>query len=253
MTTSVVPRLTAAVLLAGALGAAPPVQAQGTGDGFLFRAPSSTFVVRGGFDQALAGSDIFTQALSDFTLRKRDFTGLSFSGELTASLSPRWDLVFGVAWSGSSTGSEYQNWVDNNDRPIQQTTTFQRVPLTAGARYYLIPPGERIGSLAWVPSRAAPYVGGGIGAIWYRFRQYGDFIDLSSSTHPVFADELSTSDWALMAYAGAGVDISLTPRIFLTGEGRYTWARANVGPDYAGFGRIDLSGVGVTFGVGIRM
>jgi opacity protein-like surface antigen len=245
--------LPAGLLVAGVLAASPPAMAQGTGDGFLFHAPTGSFVVRGGYDEALAGSDIFAQAISDLTLSKRDFGGLSFSGELAANLTPRWDLVFAAGWSGSSHGSEYRSWVDNVGLPIQQTTTFQRVPLTAGARYYLLPRGEMIGHLAWVPSRFAPYLGGGVGAIWYRFRQYGDFIDLSSATKDVFTDDLNTSDWSPMAYAAAGVDFSLTPRIFLTGEGRYTWARGHVGPAYSGFGNMDLSGVAVTIGVGFRM
>jgi len=253
MTTSVLRRLTAVVLVAGALATAPPARAQGTGDGFLFRAPNGALVVRGGFDQALAGSDIFAQAMSDFTLRKHDFAGLSISGELLATLSPRLDLVVGAGWAGSSTGSEYRTWVDNNYLPIQQTTSFERVPLTGGLRYFLVPPGQAVGHLAWVPSRVAPFVAGGIGVVWYRFRQYGDFIDLASPTLSVFADDLRTSDWALMAYLGAGVDISVTPRMFLTGEARYTSSRGNLGPAYAGFSRIDLSGVAVTFGVGFRM
>lgn len=253
MTTSVPWRLASGLVVAGLLASAPPARAQGSGEGFLFRAPTGTFVVRGGYDQALAGSDIFSQTISDFTLSKRDFAGLDISGELSAAIAPRWDLVFAIGWSGSSRGSEYRNWVDNNNRPIQQTTTFQRVPLTAGARYYLTPPGEMIGHLAWVPRRLAPYVGGGVGAIWYRFRQYGDSIDTGSVTKPVYADDLSTSDWSLMAYAAAGVDFSLSPRIFLTGEGRYTWARGHVGPAYTGFGSVDLSGVSLTLGVGYRM
>ena len=247
----------AGLVVAGLVAAAPPAKAQGTGDGFLFGAPRGTLVVRAGVDQALAGSDIFAQAISDLTLRKRDFAGLSISGEMTASLSLRWDLVFGAGWSGSSHGSEYRNWVDNNDLPIQQTTTFQRVPLTAGARYHLVAPGARIGHIAWVPSRVAPFVGGGVGATWYRFRQYGDFLDLGpvavDAPPNVFSDELSTSGWSPTAYGEAGVDISLTPRIFLTGEGRYTWARGHVGPDYAGFSPVDLSGFAVTVGVGFRM
>jgi hypothetical protein len=235
------------------LAAVQPARAQRTGDGFLFGAPTGSFVVRSGFDQALAGSDLFAQTLSDFTLSKRDFAGINISAELSASLSPRWDLVFGGGWSGSSHASEYRDWVDNNDLPIRQTTSFQRVPLTVGGRYFLAPQGERIGHLAWVPNRVAPFVGGGLGAIWYRFRQYGDFIALNSATKDVYSDDLSSSDWALAAYAEAGVDITLTPRIFLTGEGRYTWSRGHVGADYYGFGRMDLSGVAVTVGVGFRM
>jgi hypothetical protein len=239
--------------VAGILAAAPPAGAQVAGDGFLFHVPSGSFVLRAGLDQALAGSDIFSQSISDFTLRKSDFAGLNFSIELNATLSRRTDLVISAGWTGSRHGSEYRHWVDNNDLPIQQTTTFQRVPITAGARYYLIPQGERIGHLAWVPSRIAPFVGGGVGAIWYRFRQNGDFINLSSATKDVFSDDLSTSDWSLTAYAAAGADYSITPSFFLTGEARYTWARAHVGPDYYGYGRVDLSGVALTVGVGFRM
>lgn len=253
MTTSMRWMMAAGLVVAGRLASAPPARAQGSGDGFLFRTPRGSFVVRSGFDQPIARSDLFTQTISDFTVGKGDFRGLSIAGELSASLSPRWDLVFGAGWSGSSTASEYRNWVDSNNQPIQQTTTFQRVPLTAGARFYLFPSGDPIGHLAWVPSRFAPFVEGGIGAIWYRFRQYGDFIDLASATKDVFADDLSTDAWAPMAYAGAGVDISVTPRIFLTGEGRYTWSRAHVGPAYSGFRNLDLSGVALTVGVGFRM
>lgn len=246
-------RFGASLLAAGMLAAAPPASAQGAGNGFLFKAPSGSIAFRAGLDQALAGSDLFSQSITDFTLRKRDFAGLSFSVELNAALSPRTDLVISAGWSGSRHGSEYRDWVDNNDLPIQQTTTFVRVPITAGARYYLIPPGERIGHLAWVPNRIAPFVGGGLGAIWYRFRQNGDFIDLASATKDVFSDDLSTSDWSLMAYAAAGADVSISPSVYLTGECRYTWARGHVGPDYYGYGRADLSGVAVTVGVGFRM
>jgi len=246
-------RAGAAVVAGVLLAAAPAARAQGSGDGFLFRAPRGSFVVRSGLDWPVASSDLFTQTITDFTVGKANFRGLSIAGELSASLSPRWDLVFGAGWSGSSTASEYRHWVDSNYQPIQQTTTFQRVPLTAGARFYLLPSGDPIGHLAWVPARFAPFVEGGVGAIWYRFRQYGDFIDLASATKDVFSDDLSTDDWAPMAYAGAGVDISVTPRIFLTGEGRYTWSRAHVGPAYSGFRNLDLSGVALTAGVGFRM
>ena len=61
-----------------------------------------------------------------------------------------------------------------------------------------------------------------------------------------------SSGWTVAAHAFAGVDISLGPRFFLTGEGRYTWARAPLGRDFSGFGRLDLSGLSVTAGVGIR-
>ncbi len=251
MNTSVRTRLAAVVVVAAMLAAAPPARAQDHGEGFLFERPSGSLVVRAGVDQALANSDVFSFVENELTLRRSDFRGFSLAGELNARLSRRTDLVFGLAWSGSRTGSEYRNFVDNNNLPIQQTTTFERVPLTMGVRYYLVPPGEPVGRLAWVPSRWSPYVGGGIGAMWYQFRQSGDFIDLSNMN--VFGDTYRSSDWTFTAYASGGVDVALGPRLFLTGEARYTWARAPMGADFQGFHRIDLSGLALTFGLGYRM
>lgn len=251
MTTSSRLSLAMALVVAGMLAASPPARAQGSGRGFLFQRPGGAFVVRAGFDQALANSDVFTFVRDELTLRRSDFGGFSIAGELTAHATPRTDLVFGLAWSGSRTGSEYRNYLDNNDLPIEQTTTFERVPLTVGFRYYLTPPGGTIGHLAWVPSRFAPYVGAGVGAMWYEFKQTGDFIDMQ--TMNVFGDLYKSSDWTFTAHVNAGADVAMGPRWFLTGEARYTWARAPMGADFQGYGRIDLSGLALTFGVGYRM
>ncbi len=241
----------AALVAGGMLALAPAARAQSGGEGFLFQRPGGAFVVRAGYDQAFANSDVFSFVRNELTLRRSDFGGLSIDGELTAHLSPRADIVFGLAWSGSRAGSEYRNFVDNNNLPIEQTTTFERVPLTVGLRYYLRPPGEAIGHLAWVPSRVAPYVGAGVGAMWYEFRQSGDFINMTNMN--VFADTYKSSDWTFTAHVNAGADVSLGPRLFFTTEARYTWARAPMGADFTGYQRIDLSGLAVTFGLGYRM
>jgi outer membrane protein W len=251
MRTNVPVRMAAALAVAGMVAAARPATAQSSGDGFLFQRPGGAFVVRAGFDQPRARSDIFSFVTDQLTLRKSDFGGLSLAGEITAHASQRTDVIFGIAWSGTRTGSEYRDYVDNNDLPIEQTTSFERVPLTVGIRHYLVPPGEAVGHLAWVPSRYAPYVGAGIGAMWYQFRQTGDFIDLN--TMNVFPDTYKSSDWTLTAHVNAGVDVSVGPRTFFTTEARYTWARGPVGADFSGFQRIDLSGLALTFGVGYRM
>ncbi len=251
MTTSVMRRAVIATAVAGLLAAAPPARAQGSGDGFLFHQPSGSFVLRLGVEQPRAGSDIFSFVTNELTLGKSDFRGFDIAGELNATVGPRTTVVFGAGWAGSKRGSEYRHYVDNNNLPIEQTTSFERVPLTIGLRYYLIPQGQAVGHLAWIPSRYAPYVGAGVGAMWYQFRQSGDFIDMN--TMNVFSDTYKTSDWALTAHVNAGVDVSLGPRLFATAEGRYTWGRANVGPDFTGFSKIDLNGFALTLGVGFRM
>jgi hypothetical protein len=246
------PRL-AGVLIAAALLGAAPALAQSTGDGFLFRTPKGSFSLRAGYDRAFASGDIFSFVTNELTVQRSDFGALTVAGDLAATIDPRTDLVFGIAWSGSRTGSEYRHWLDNNNLPINQTTALERVPLTASIRRYLGPRGRAVGSFAWVPTQVSPYVGAGLGAMWSRFRQYGDFIDFATDSNSVFTDDFRSESWTLTAHAFAGVEMALGPRTFLITEARYTWARTSLGSDFSGFGRMDLSGLAVTVGFGFRM
>ena len=119
-----------------------------------------------------------------------------------------------------------------------------------GVRQYLTSRGRSVGDLAWIPSRLAPYVGAAGGAMWYRFRQNGDFVDFN--TNDVFNGTLNTSGWAPAASGAAGLDVTLTPRFALTGQGKYLWARARPGGDFSGFNQIDLSGFSTTVGLLVR-
>jgi hypothetical protein len=209
-----------------------------------------SFALRAGFEQASAESDIFSFMTDELTLGRSDFAGVSFAGDLAFRIRPQLDLVLGGSYSGSSARSEFRDFVDNNDLPIEQTTSLKRVPLTASAKLYLTSRGRSIGRFAWIPTKFAPFVGVGGGAMWYRFRQRGDFIDMD--TFDVFPDEFRSSGWTPTANGFAGLEVSLGPRFGLTGEGRYTWAKAPLSEDFSGFDRIDLSGYNASLGLYVR-
>lgn len=236
------------VLLASAAPA--PAAAQGSGNGFLFRAPAASLAIRGGFNHASASSELFSFSTEHLTLDRGDFSGPSVGADLSIRLTPRIALGLGAAYTGVNARSEMRDWVDEDDRPIEQTTQFQRVPVTADVRAYLTPRGRSVGRFAWVPARYAPYVGVGGGAMWYRFRQQGEFVDFK--TLDIFGDELESSGWTPMAQALAGIDISLSPRFVLTGETRYSWAKAELSSSFQDFDRLDLSGLSTSIGISIR-
>lgn len=244
-------RVRVAVLAALSLAAFAQAEAQRSGDGYLFREPTTRITVRGGYAQAMASSDIFEQVVTDLTLSKSDFGGLSAAAEMGFALTKQVELSFDVGVMHSSSKSEFRRFVDNNDLPIEQTTKFTRVPLTGNLRFYLTETGRSVGRLAWIPSHIVPWVGAGGGVTWYRFSQNGDFIDFD--TKNVFADQLESSAWAPTVQGMAGVDVSLSPSVALRGDARYLWAKGEVGRDFRGFERIDLSGVSVTLGLTYRM
>lgn len=241
------------IMFAALLAAAAPqlVSAQISGDGFRFGAPVGNWGVRGGFDHAMAGSDVFSFATDQLTLKHRDFSAYTVGATLGFRVRGRYYLTFDVGYSPATGRSEYRGWVDQNNLPIQQTTYFRRAPLTASVKYYLTPPGRSFGRFAWVPARFAPFVGVGAGAMWYRFAQVGDFVDFQ--TLNVFQDDFESSGWTPTAHAFAGVDMPLGLWFSLTGEARYTWAKAPLGKDFVGFHDIDLSGLSVTTGVSLRL
>ncbi len=239
------PAVTAAAPLA--LFAQDPGQ---RGDGFLFRRPVISLTVRGGYDRPSGRSEIYDFTTTQLTLDRGDLAALGYQFDLGVRVAERVDLVFSVGEARRSQPSEFRDFVDNNDLPIEQTTTLRRVPLTAGVRYALTRPGEQIGKFAWIPSRITPWVGVGGGAMQYTFRQKGDFVDFQ--TYDVFARTFQSKGWTPLAYANIGADLSLSERVALVGDLRYTAARASLDGAFVGFDKIDLSGAAATMGLSVR-
>jgi hypothetical protein len=240
------------LLLAGLLvtaTASAGAQSRG-GKGFLFGPPTGSVTLRGGLAIASASSDLFAFTTNELTLNRRDFSGPLMGADVAFRMGERFDLELGAGYAGTTTPSEFRKFVDQQDRPINQSTTFRRVPLTASVKAYLVPRGRSIGRFAWIPTRIAPYVGAGAGATWYEFTQTGDFIDQTTSA--VFPDTFRSSGWTPSAQTMAGFELSLSPRFALVTDGRYSFARANLNNDFSGFKRIDLSGFATTLGLNVR-
>jgi len=230
---------------------APPSYAQRAGDGFLFHVPIGTWGVRGGVNLASANSDVFAFVTDQLTLDRSDFNAPAVGTNIAIRLSGANDIVLDVGYSTVSRGSEFRHWVDQNDQPIEQTTSLRRIPITLGFRHYVTSRGRSVGQFAWIPARRSLYVGLGAGMMEYKFHQVGDFIDFK--TLNVFHDEFTSQDWTAVAQANAGLDLALGDFVLLNTEARYSWAKAPMSSDYVGFNRIDLSGVSVTAGFSFRL
>jgi hypothetical protein len=238
------------VLLAGLPMTATAQRPRGSGDGFLFSPPVVSFSLRGGYDYAMGRSDIFDFTTTNLTLDRRDFASLGLNFDLNVPLSPRTDLVFSGGLAKSDAPSEFRKFIDNNDLPIEQTTQLRRHRLGVGVRYALTAPGEQLSALAWIPSKFTPYVGLGAGAVQWKFRQQGDWVNFDNLD--VFRSEFSSSGWAPMGYAHVGADYSLSKRLALTSDLRYTYSKGKLEDSFENFARIDLSGAAATMGITVR-
>jgi opacity protein-like surface antigen len=239
-----------AIALALAI-AGVPAAAQSAGDGYLFHTPFATIGIRGGYSAATAGSDVFDDVTRQLTLNKRDFGSLTVGGDIGFRITSKLDLTLDAGYSRSSHKSEFRDFVDNNDLPIEQTTTFERVPLTANLKIRLASPGRSIGSLAWIPSRFVPYVGGGVGVMHYRFEQTGDFVDFD--TKDVFNTTVDARNWAFVQQVMAGAEYNFSPMFGVTLDARYLHGRGDLGTAFNGYDKIDLSGASATVGLSVRL
>ncbi len=241
-----------ALLLGAAMAAAPGMtSAQAGGEGFLFRRPVASLSVQAGYAAAQAGSDVFDLARQELFLDRGDLGSPYVGGALTVSLGDRWAIVVEAGHAWSRTNTEWRDFTEEDLSPIRHTVSFSRTPVTAGVRWHLTPQGRGIGRFVWIPSRVTPWIAAGGGFMRYEFVREGDFVDVEALE--IYPDRFEHVGTAPTAYGGAGVQISLGRSLFLTGEGRYTWARDDLdGSVYDGFEPIDLSGLRFTAGFGVR-
>lgn len=225
-------------------------EAQLGGDGFTFGAPRTAITVYGGFAAPRASSDLWQFSMQELTLGKSDFRSGTVGGDIAVRLTDRFDVVLGISSGTSTSRSEFRDWVDNNDQPIEQVTTFRRVPVTASVRYYPMSRGQRVGSIAWIPTRFVPFASVGAGIMKYRFDQVGDFIDYG--TLDVFSDRYESSGRSALVQGSVGASYGLNNHLQLTGELRYLSARGRLSGDFEGFKPLDLSGASSSVGLTLR-
>ncbi|MFQ5742652.1 MAG: outer membrane protein [Acidobacteriota bacterium] len=217
--------------------------------GFRFSPPRAWLGIRGGWTVARADSDIFDFNQENLTLHDSDFNAPTFGVDFGWTINRRLDVVFGVEYSSTSPRSEFRDFVDELGVPIVQQTRLQQAPLTVGLRLNLVPRGHSIGNFTWVPSRLVPYIGAGGGFTWWRYEQFGDFVDFVDLS--IFTDRFATDGFAPTVHLFGGLDVSISPRISMSLEGRYAWADDELALAFVGFDPIDLAGfrgaVGINF------
>jgi hypothetical protein len=239
-------------MIAAALIALPSIASAQSGDGFLFKKPNGSFSMRIGYEAANTSSEPFIVLKEETTVGARSFDALNLGFDFNMFLSRRVDLTFTLDVSSRTKMAEYREW-EEDGRPIVNEATLDRVAFGSGFRYNFVDRGRQISALAFIPTKTIPYVGATGGILWYEFGQEGDFVEvIDDSTGNIFSDALVSDHYGLMGQAFAGVERRLNARWSLVGETRFTHSTSRLENDYAGMGKIDLSGLAFTVGATVR-
>jgi opacity protein-like surface antigen len=228
-------------------GQGPPLPGQGPD--FLLRQPAASIGVRGSWSFQRAGSDWYDFVTRHLTLDQGDFAAGGIGAEVGIRATRRVTAVVGFDVHRSATGSEYRDYVGNDQLPIAQETRLRQMHVTAGARVALVAPGRQVGQFVWIPRRVTPFAGGGIGLVQYDLEQRGEFVDFADFA--VFRSTYRASGWSPGGHVLGGTHIALRRRLLATVEGRYSWASGDLGRQWVGFEPLDLSGLRLSTGIGV--
>jgi hypothetical protein len=198
----------------------------------------------------MEGSEIFSFSQEELTIDSGDFDSGMWGGGLAFTVHPQFDVTLDLTYSSSRVRSEFREWVDQDDQPIEQVTTMTRLPVTAGVRWYPLDRGRQIGNYAWVPSTWLPYIGAGGGFMWHEFEQSGDFVDFE--TLDIFSETFASSGYAATVFGAVGMGIAVRPGLVLNAEARYLWSEHEMKDDFQGFDPLDLSGFEFSAGIALR-
>lgn len=220
--------LLGAVLMGGLMGLLP---AEARASGLELRV--------GGFLPKL-DSILFADSLTLYTVQKSDFAGGFGGAEFTLNVHPNVELGLAVEGYSREIPTTYRDYVRPSGREIEQTLKFQTVPVSAIVRF--VPSGRY--------RKVTPYLGGGISANFWKYEEWGDFIDFQASGQPVSFDSFKSTGVAFGPMVNAGIRYRLNTDLQITADYRHFWGKQIMPGDFRP-NEIDVSGDAIT--VGLRL
>jgi hypothetical protein len=176
------------LVLCGVLASASPALAQQQTVNFTF----GGFVPRG--EDARVAGDVLNANRTFLVFDIGEFKSATAGVEWLFPIGSFVEGGAGVSFTRRTVPTVYQDFVDNNNREIEQDLRLRRIPIDLTLR--VLPLGAS--------SPVQVYFGGGLSIIPWRYSETGDFIDFNSNGD-VFRDTFVGSSTETGAVALAGV------------------------------------------------
>jgi hypothetical protein len=173
----------------------------------------------------------------DVLVANRDFLLFHISDFHSVAVGGEWLVAFGrfveggvgIGYTSDTVPSVYTDFVDSDGTEVEQETRLRRIPVDFTVR--VLPFGQ--------DAPIQPYFGGGLTAINWRYKEFGEFIDFDAGRR-VFEGEFEANGVQAGAVLLGGVRFS-GKRATAGFDVRYHWADASLPSDFAG-SRLDLGG-----------
>jgi outer membrane protein with beta-barrel domain len=175
-------------------------------------------------------------------VRRRDFSGVYGGAEYSFNVAPHLEMGISLDGYGRDIPTSYRDSVRDDGSEISQTLRLVVIPLGVSLRLL---PLHRYAAVQ-------PYVTIGGDVFFYRYEEFGDFIDFFDDTRPISSDSFVSEGAVFGGHAAAGLRVPIGHDFAITGEVRYQFASRKQMNDDFSLNQIDLTGASATIGVRLR-
>lgn len=194
-----------------------------------------------------ADSNLFDDDSSLYTVNKEDWRGVTGGAEFSFTPADHVELGLHLDGYGRRVDTTYRDYTRPSGAEIEQSLRLTLIPLGATLRFL---PADRHATVS-------PYVGVGPDVVFYKYEEFGDFIDFFDPDLAITPDHFISESTAFGAHALGGIRFYVNRDIAIVGEAKYLWAHDDMGDDFLPnspglVNRIDLSGWIFTGGVHLR-
>jgi len=193
-------------------------------------------------------TELYTEDLSECLpticpgVEKHDWIGFYGGGEFSFNLAEHVEMGLSVDGYGRTLDTSYRDAVRDDGSEIRQSLHLEIVPIGVSLRF--LPLDRR--------APVSPYLTVGADLVYYKYEEYGEFIDFFDDSRPVGLDSFRSDDVAFGGHVALGVRVPLGHDFALTAEGRYLFAEKKQMDDDFYLNKIDLNGASATIGVRLR-
>lgn len=208
-------------------------------DSNLFDDDADLYTLHGGFGETVPPG-----------LKDSDWNSFTFGAAYFQKVANNVELGVSIDGYDKTLDTSYREFLnDDTGGEIFQTLHLTMVPMSIAVR--LTPTSRRRG--------ISPYLEVGGDAIYYKYEEFGDFIDFFAppGADDIISDSFFSDGFGFGFHVAGGLKVPLSHDFSLVGEGRYQWAKTTMEEDFSqehtGFrNEIDLSGWSATLGLNIR-
>lgn len=185
-------------------------------------------------------SDLWEQNRDELVFNKKDMLNLQVGIEYEKYFNQKFSFSLEAGYYEKKHYTQFRDWEYEDGNPIFHNISLEITYLEADFKIY--PVGHR--------KAFYPYLGGGIGIYYWKYVEWGDFIDEIDEV--IFEDEnAQTSTYTPGFNLKGGFVLRFKGNIGFCFEAKYQFLKGELSSFFEGFEKFDLNGISFSFGFNV--